>query len=86
VGDRIRLYVIGQVSLAAELASSVSDHSTTAAAATNVADTLVHLTSLAVIPSVTRGADSVFKTVTPSPARGSLFDLPPARALPGPGH
>jgi len=39
VGDRIPLYVIGQVSLAAELASSVSDHSTTAAAATNVADT-----------------------------------------------
>ena len=33
------------------------------------------LTSLAVIPSVTRGASSVLKLVTPSPARGKLGHL-----------
>ena len=41
------------------------------------------LTSLAVIPSVLRGASSIVKTVTPSPGRGNLTDLPPAHALRG---
>ena len=36
-----------------------------------------------VIPSVTRGAFSVVKAVTPSPARDSLFDLPPTHVLRG---
>ena len=44
------------------------------------------LTSVAVIPSITPGAFSVVKAVTPSPARGTLFDLPPAHMLWGAGH
>lgn len=39
-----------------------------------------------VILSSTRGASSIIETVTPSPAYGSLYDLPPAKVLQRFGH